>query len=490
MNVYLNGQTVDMPTVMADAINAISFRMQVGPDLALGAILGGCAAVCGPFADVELPGGFMQPLVLHVIGAADSGASKSPVLAPILFELECLEARLAPLAQKASKRYQAEHLTFAHRKRAIERRIAKAEQDAVPALQAELQVLLESEPVRPVAPRLLMGSDATVPGLLESLAEESPCGAIVTAEGSISLRVLVAQNPTFSAERWDGDKVNVRRKGQTLRTPDGTRMQLTAFIQGDRLQALLQPAMSQARGSGYLGRCLFIFAQSQVGMRQFPAPIVGTDAALERLFERWRALMAQMVDGESGQFRSRRLLQLSAGAQQLWLEARQQIEWQMQPGGELFQLQDFGSKMAAHIGRLAGLLSTIDGDSLIVEECHVRGAISLAWFFARQFAIAVQPPPQMTERQIRAQRLLTFLHERLQLHGPVSMSRRDLQRLAPRPVRDAHNLEVALFDLEAVGMVRLLRDARSGALVAAAYPPVPPIQAVPVWTLPAAMPRG
>jgi hypothetical protein len=491
MNVNLNCMTVDMPTVMADAIHAISFRMQVSPDLALGAVLGGCAAVCGPLADVELPGGFMQPLVLHIIGVADSGGSKSPVLAPILLELGCLEARFAPLVQKESKRYQAQYLTFSHRKKALERRIAKAEQDAVPALEVELQALLESEPTRPVVPRLLIGADATVAGLMESLAEESPCGAIITAEGAIPLKVLCSQDPTFSAERWDGDNINMRRRGRTLRTVDGTRMQLTALIQADRLQALLQPAMRQARGSGYLGRCLFIFAPSQVGMRHFPAPMMGTDPALERLFERWRALMAQMVDGESGQFRRRRLLQLSAGAQQLWLDARQQIEYAMRPGGELFDYQDFGSKMAAHIGRLAGVMSAIDGDSLIVEERHVRAAIALAWFFARQFAIAVQPPPpKPSERQIRAQRLYAFLRERLQLHGPVSMSKRDLQRLAPRTVRDAHNLEVALVDLEAAGMVRLLRDARSRALVAVSYPPVPPIQAVPIWALPAAMAGG
>jgi len=458
-----------LPSIMSESIDELSERFQVAPEMVLTTLLGASSGVCAGIADIELPGGFQQPLILHTVVGLSTGSGKSPLMGFVEQAIARCEARFADAYYTQLKRHEASRLAFAQIKKSLEAKIRDAEPDELVSLQARLTDLLMREATPPISSRLIVAKDSTVTGIQESLAEESPYGLLMSAEGKTAFERFAAGNPQFIAERWDGDDVDVRRKGRHLRTRGGTRLAVVLAAQNDQLQRVLSRSLDATRSAGYLARVLFTFAPSHVGFRNFGQPAFDA-VAFGRLAARWAWLLELAYDDQKAQFRPRRALLLSEHAAGLWAQARQGIEYAMQPGGPLFGLEDFGSKMPAHIGRIAGILALLEADDWVVQVRHVQCAIDLAWFYAGQFQHAVQPPRQPTERERHCGQLWQTLDQRLQMHGPQTYTLRELQRFVRGALRHGHLLELAIFDLAQQGVVSAINDAKTGALHSVAYP--------------------
>lgn len=97
---------------------------------------------------------------------------------------------------------------------------------------------------------------------------------------------------------------------------------------------------------------------------------------------------------------------LSPNACTTWIAFHDPVEHMMRPGGELGGIRAFGSKLAEHAGRLAGILTAYDDlDAAEISSEHMDAGIALAEHYAAELlrlgeAAAVSPDLQLAQRLV------------------------------------------------------------------------------------------
>lgn len=454
-----------LPSIMLDAIDALATRAQAHPSLALVAVLGACSAIVQSDVDLILPEGQISPAGVFLIGIADSGSGKSAVFEPLRVGLAEIQVRFA--ASKKERWQQHNNLMRARtaRQKAILRQITETD-DNIEAdrLSAALMRMYANALQSPKIPRWLLG-ELTPSALLRSLATDCSFGAILTDEGSALIGKRTASDVSQLVKLWDGRPVHIESRSTRLEIEEGARLTILAFVQGERFQHFLGRRGQEARGSGFLARCLMVAPEIFTGYRDFSIPYFGRAPAVSALLDRLAVIARGVVvrnEANPNNAWNRVSMTIDKEALQQWLNYKGWVGGYTQPGQWLENAGDFASKLPMHALRLAAIAARMESDACVVCAHHMDAGIRLAQYFALEYVKLLAMPPLLTNRESRAQKLEHYLRSLYigMLGAPQTVEKRFLMRNGPAETRREDNLMVAINDLVNRGLIDVIPSPR------------------------------
>lgn len=438
---------------LGDLLGGAARRMQAviqAPAALCGAsVLAAASLAVQAHADVELDGRRMPPS-LNLITIGESGERKSAVDAVALravdaFQRELSEAQAGDLA--------AHENDLAAWKLAREAALrppssrAKGEPRAVDRDEVRRALdALGPEPLPPLLP-LIRAGDPTHEGLYKLLAAGRPSLGLFSDEGGqfVGGHAMNSDNALKTAaglsKLWDGRPLDRVRGGDGASLLYGRRVALHLLMQPAVAEVLLGNALVE--GQGFTARCLICWPESTAGSRLYQAVDLATDAVIARYSARLTACLREplpLADQQRNEL-SPRALPLSADAKRLWTEFHDAIEARLGADGDLAAIRAFGSKLAEHAARIAGVLALFDDlRASEIDLDHLAGGIRIADHYAGErlrIAAAGRTDPDID----LAEKLLAWM--RATSERRADRDTRDLFHLAelyqsgPNALRDA-----------------------------------------------------
>ena len=444
-----------LPKAIADMVNAVAEATQTDPAIPATSALSALSACTGGHAELEVRGGWREPLCLYTATVAAPGERKSAVQMLMTGPIHQVERELA--ADGAAARREAEERKLVAEK-AVDQyrnRAAKAVGDeAGPALAEVLSAaqLADAIDVPPV-PRLL-ADDITPEAAASLLAEQGGRLAIISAEGGIFDIIAGRYSPKAvpNLDLWlkghSGDPLRVDRKGRPPEHIPRPALTLGLMLQPSVLRAIADNP--QFRGRGLLARILFARPGSKVGHRKTPAPPVAPQIEMT-----YAATISELARGLRGWGGDPAVLTLTEDARQQIHRIEAAVELSLAADGELAGLRDWGGKYVGAIARIAGMLHLAGhgpdkGTREPVSAETILAAERIGEYFK---ASAINAFTEMSMDQGTADAI--YLLERIRDLGRDEVSARDLRRASKR-FKTQQALKVPLDRLVADGyLVRL-----------------------------------
>jgi len=414
-----------LPSVLADYAKVIH-RCTQAPDALVGnSLLAAASLAVQSHANVVLPHGASVPTSLYIVSVAESGERKSAV------------DRLALHA----------HATF-EKVKSDEAREA-LEQFARLDKQAKETATIPREAI-------FLASDPTVEGLCKLLYAGMPSIGVFSAEGG---RFLGGHGMTDEAALrtaaglslfWDGAAVDRVRAGDGATKLYGRRVALHLMAQPRAtFQWLSNPVL---KDQGLFSRCLVAYPQSTAGTRMFRNEKADETPAAAAYVKR----MTELLSGKwpINEFHELQPMHMGIGgaARKLWIETHDQIEKAI--AGDLRSVQGLASKAAEHMGRIAGVCTSIDKPSAssVSEVGMQQGAVLLEFYLGEALRLAgVQPLHDKAE-------LASVLWSWLAQRGKRHISLPELVQFGPSKLRKAETMRSMLDVLADHYMVRKVPD--------------------------------
>ncbi len=407
-------------------VHAVSQATQTDPAMPGTSALSVLSACTGGQAEVEIRGGWREPLCLYTATIAAPGERKSAVQMSMIQPVLDVEQHLA----EAGKVTRVEAET---RKQVAEQAAAKLKQQAAKTINTDgwsaaiadataAATIADSIAVPPI-PRLV-ADDITPEAAATLLADQHGRLAIISAEGGIFDIIGGRYNNNVpNMDLWlkghSGDPLKVDRKG---RPPENVRrpaLTLGLMIQPAVLNTIA--ANRQFRGRGFLARILYSFPVSKVGRRTIASPAPDPDVV-----ERYHTTVGNLAAGMAGWRGDPAILTLTPGAQQELQLIEAEVEPTLAGDGELAPLADWGAKYVGAVARIAGIIHLAEhgaefGPRKPVEAQTVTAAEGIGSYFK---ACAINAFSEMGTDHVTADAI--YILERIHGIGDDEVSERDL----------------------------------------------------------------
>jgi replicative DNA helicase len=345
-----------LPGPIAEMVHAVSEATQTDPAMPGTSALSVLSACTGGHAEVEVRGGWREPLNIYTTTIAAPGERKSAVQLAMVRPLLDAEQQLgdAGIAAKleAETRKQVAAKAAEKQKHTAAAKANTDEWDAAMADAIGAAMIAESIEV-PAIPRLV-ADDITPEAAASLLAEQGGRLAIISAEGGIF--DIIAGRYSGNVPNMDlwlkghsGDPLKVDRKGRSPEYVRRPALTLGLMIQPAVLSAIA--ANRQFRGRGFLARILYAYPRSRVGYRAIApaAPDPTTVAGYE-------AVMRGLASGMAGWVGDPAVLTLTPTAHKAMLAIEEAVEPTLAGDGELAPLADWGAKYVGAVARIAGII--------------------------------------------------------------------------------------------------------------------------------------
>jgi hypothetical protein len=447
-----------LPPVLAQFVTAEAEATQTPPDLAAMLVLAVCAAAVAKKVEVQVRDQWLEPVNLFTVTVLEPGNRKSAVFshatAPMReYEEVLVEQERPELARRQAQRRQRERQMKALEEKAAKKGDAEAAHEA-----EEIAVELATTP-EPALPRLIV-DDATSEKLGAILAEQGGRIASMSPEGGVFdlMAGLYSKSgmPQFGVYLMGhaGDDLRVdriSRKGEHVKRPALT---MGLAIQPSVLEGLLEN--SAFRGRGLLARFLYSLPESRIGSRKIepnPVPEAVSQAYHDVV---WRLCELPWEPSQP------QYLELAADAWLLLRQFMQNLEPELGAGGELDCAQDWGSKLAGAVARIAGVLHcVVHADSspgmYSVAATTMQSAIEIGTY-AVVHALAAFEAMQADKGLSDAQYLLRWIER----HGKTEFAQLEAQQHGKRRFKQANDIEAPLAVLVRHNYIRLRPAAKHG----------------------------
>lgn len=381
--------TMDMPLFPADSfppwlrdmVGAVAVANQTADDVPAMICLAVLATALAGTFEIELRPGWVEPLNLWTAVALPSGERKTPVFREIaapIFQFQKTEMeRLGPAIAEARVRREIEESTLDRAKRDA----AKLDgPEADEALQRAIRIEQDLAGSRPPVDPRLVAQDVTPEGLANMMPKHGERMAILSAESEI-FDQMAGRYSNDGHANFDiflkshaGEPIFVDRKGSESVLLQRPLLTLGLAVQPAALQALA--GVRGARERGMLARILYSLPPSLVGWRESDSPAV-PDIVRQLYFEGVLALIhaGRLLDDTEP-----RRLASTPEANAFLLRFEREIEYDLRPGGTLFGIKDWGSKLAGAVGRIMGLLHLANSattDGYVVQAKTAEAAIMI-----------------------------------------------------------------------------------------------------------------
>jgi putative DNA primase/helicase len=402
------------------------------------------------------------PISLNVIVLANSGERKTScdrvfVSSVKQWELDRAAAMKDSIAKSiaALEAWEVEHQGV---QAAIKRAVMRGEKAKAEALRDQLLQHAIQRPHCLIAPRILY-EDTTPEALADRLQHGHASAALWSDEGGLffgghGMSDESAQRNMGQLNRfWDGGSVKQDRKMAPSVYVDGRRLSTNIMVQPAVFDDFMDRMGHQARGIGFLGRCLMAFPLTTMGTRMYkPAPAIMDK--MQAFHARVRLLLDIPFPLDSDGRLAPPVLPLSRAAKVVWVKYHDTIERALAPAGQFDGITDFAAKSAEQAARIAACFHLFEGGSPtgeIAEATLLNASVVAHWHLSETLRITglVGEPEDMR----LARKLDTWLRKQV---GPVPLE--DSLQRTPGPLRKAATRDKAMAVLEELHRARFSKD--------------------------------
>lgn len=464
-----------LPPPLRKHVESVAAFTQTPTGLPLTVGLAAAATTIAGKMEVEVRRGWREPVNLYGAVVLDPANRKSPV------EREMV-APLREYEREGAEKIGPEHRAALDKKKALEKRLSRAQKAVAKATSAEEegQALSDLEEDRrrieelevPTPPRLLT-DDVTPEALGRIMHENAGRASIISSEGDV-LRIFAGRysstgDPTLDIikKAWSGDPVRVDRVGR-----DGAHLPRPLLTVGLTVQPTLLRTLGNREvldGEGVLARFLWMAPPSLIGDRltgaDVPAPDEEAREGYERLLRTLLDLEPADVD-EAGEWRPH-VLELTPDARVLLYAWESEVEGLLADGGQLAPIRSWGGKLVGTTVRLAGVLHVVERAgrgsppfAAPVSATAMTRAVRLARAFVPHARHVLAGEVGMDERI----KLARYVLRRTREADDVELTERDLWQLTrgKAEINEMEDLRDVLQTLEAHRLVRTVPRESTG----------------------------
>ena len=262
--------------------------------------------------------------------------------------------------------------------------------------------------------------------------------------------------------------MKISRRTTDSFTVTGARVSMGLAVQPAIIRKYHEQNGESARGSGFFARFLLAHPESTIGTRfitvEEARKIAVNLPQLHLFYTKLHSLLEQQyINGKGGKFEDLPALQLSDDALTHWVKYHNDIEAEMQAGGDMEEARDIASKSADNAARLAGLFHLFGGGDALdhISGKIMRAACQLAsWYLyeARRFFGEVALPTE----ELEVIKLDEWIITQCKAAGDSSISKSQiLQRVTPTSLRKADKLNKTLDTLARANHIRLAKEGKT-----------------------------
>jgi hypothetical protein len=346
-----------LPDPISAMVTAVAEFTQTDPAMAGTVAISVLSACNGGHAEIEVRGGWREPLNTFSVNIAYPGERKSPVQALMVAPLLAAEQVLTDAGMAAHQEAKARKQIAMRKAEKLRNAVAGNLEDEAngkidPQKAVDATVFAESIEV-PAVPRIV-ADDATPEATASLLAEHGGMAAIISAEGGV-LDIIAGRysgnipNMDVYLKGHSGDQLRIDRVGrppQYIRKPALT---LGLMIQPEVLHTV--GANRAFHGRGLLARFLYAFPESKVGRRT--TVVTPIDDAVRAAYADAVSKLATGMHEWAG---DPAVLVLTDTAHQAVVALQSTVEPTLADDGELDQIKGWGSKYVGAVLRIAGNL--------------------------------------------------------------------------------------------------------------------------------------
>ena len=367
------------PRWLGAFVEALSIATQTPVDLPAVLALTALSTAAGGRVEIEVRGGWREPVNLFCAVAMDPGNRKTPVLSVIAAPLYVMDRALAD--DSLSAIIEAETAKEIAR-RAAQARVREAADagDKEKEDEAKAAAILAEAVTIPVQPRLL-ADDCTPEALASLMAEQKGRIAVLSDEGGvfdlIAGRYSGMANLDLYLKGHSGSPHRVDRKGRAAEFIERPALTMGLAVQPEVLRMIAdRPGF---RGRGLLARFLYSIPLSPLGRRAIDPPPMPDDVR-QTYGDNVAKLVRSLVE-----WTDPALVTLTPDARDAVVKLETAIEPRLGPNGDLASVTDWASKLVGQLVRIAGLLHLAehldDGWRRPVGVHSVEAANRLADYF-------------------------------------------------------------------------------------------------------------
>lgn len=363
-----------LPGWIARHVAQVAEEFQFPPDLPAQLAIAALSVIAARRAEVVVQGTWREPLNTYTATAMPPSAAKSPAFRAMLGCLDRWEAAL--IERSAPQRDQVET------ERAI---LEKVKAKAISAGETT-QALIAGDQIRALpecpVPRL-MADDATPEKLTEMLGEQGGRMALVSTEGGVfdlmTGRYSDKSNLNVYLQAWSGDPIRVDRIGRKSSVVMNPALTMGITVQPDVIAKLADTP--ELAGRGLTARIMYSFPPSNVGYRDMGKP-PSIDPGVAAQYEGRLLELAEWLDDGPP-----RDILIAPEAREAYVAWRQDMEGRCRPGGDLYDMQQWVTKLGSTVARLAGLLTLAEGH-MVVDRDVMERAITVGYYWESHARVA------------------------------------------------------------------------------------------------------
>lgn len=338
-------------------------------------------------------------------------------------------------------------------------------------LQERLELAEATKP-KPIHTPDMVFEDSTPESIAYDLAHKWPSAGILSGEAGVVFggHGMKADNITRNVatlnKLWEGGSLTIKRRGvDSSFNVRNVRLSMGLAVQPSVIRDFYETNGEIARGSGFAARFLLAWPASTQGNRFLSLeeatrnhPKNSLNLFYAKLHE---VLERQYQNAQHGALENIPTLQFSHDALEIWLEYFNSVEAELRAGGDMEYYRDIASKSADNAARLAGLFHVFNGADVLdtITGATMEAATTLAsWhlYESRRFFGEIAVPTDLSN----AIKLDDWLISYCRQNHTDTITRRDIQRLAPNKVRNGNDLDKALGELEDANRIRLTIEGR------------------------------
>lgn len=291
----------------------------------------------------------------------------------------------------------------------------------------------------------ILYSDVTPSAFLAGLNSNSASAGLCDDEAGRIFSGRLIDDLGLLNKLWNGSDITVDRRNESLsiRSP---RCTISWMVQPEVFRRFMNKKGEEARGIGFLARCLLCYPLTTQGTRflrshpDLEAIPVFTHRVMELLNDQVELLRSKNCVNDE-----RVELSFSVSAQALWENIFNTVESSILPGGEFCEARDYASKVAENIARLAGVLHVFEGfEGTKISDLTLGAAADIVIWYAREFIRLFSPPSAHDVISDYARALDEWLIDFCKTTGLLYIPRNDLLQIGPNKLRRRDIMSIAI----------------------------------------------
>lgn len=450
------------PNEVRQVISALSYRMQVSPELVGGVILSAISLACQAFVNLQLPDGRTKPCSLYNMVLAGSGERKSAVYSLVMRPFLDYEKEQRLEYEKGLKKYNAKIYIWEEEKKVLNKKIKNKMLKEDDYEYDELEEHFLKKPESPKKIKLVY-SDTTPEALQKGLHVNIPYAGLMSDEASIFFAGRAKNNLGFLNQLWDGSPFDVERRNGSSFSVEG-RFSMLLMIQPDLFMQYFKRHGKVASGSGFLSRFLISSVNSTQGHRQISFEN-NEISELKFFHQRIAGFLARLNEFMVG-YNIQTQLTLAESAHACFSQFQFEIEKVICDYNNEAITASL-SKMPENAIRLAGLMSFFcDEENPEISGHYMEKSIVIIGYYTNQVINlyteklnTLEQDAEFVYQWLQKQEIIKFVPE-------AQISRVAVQQyIGPKRLRNKARLDAVLKILDSQGRIRLTSATHSNGAI-------------------------